>query len=143
MSGWLHRISNTFQVHPTEPAIDPRLVEQIRRFNENELREVPIVRQMTRETAAGWRDVMLGASGGREPNLATDALSIKERDDFLNRYFTPRRMAEVKAEMIPKRPERPINGWRRFKVGSVATKTTRDFGELGEWIANYHRSTAY
>jgi hypothetical protein len=113
MSSWLR---NAF-TEPTESLEEPpKLTEQKKRFKDNETREVPVVRPLTPETAMGWRQVMLAASEGHAPNLPEDSRSIRERQEFLDKYFTPRRMAEVKAEMIPKRPSQPRTRWDRLKV---------------------------
>jgi hypothetical protein len=74
-----------------------RLDRQLRAARESELREVPAPTVASPELAARARRLMLDACGGVAPRLASDDASERARDDFLDAYFTRRKMDELPA----------------------------------------------
>jgi hypothetical protein len=92
-----------------------KLDKQLRAARERELREVPHPTVITPTLAIHARSLMLDACDGRPPRLASNNVSERERDEFLNQYFTQKKIDELPDITSD---EEPHDGaiWKRIQV---------------------------
>jgi hypothetical protein len=87
--------SNEGSSAPAPHTGNKRLDKQLRASRERELREVPFPTVITPVLAVRARSLMLDSCDGRAPRMPSDSDSERERDDFLNNYFTQEKIDEL------------------------------------------------